>query len=162
MYFLPLFRSSEYLQFNLKHVLKYLLFFKIMDIYHWITDTLNCLFKIHCMLGDSHLTDFALWHLPWILSTPLGLQVGTVQLVTGDQRCLKKYSMLFLLEWEVFQQKAIKVKSCFYLWVLLIYSSLTGKLNFNFQWIFTEQNIVKLLLKVEALSSSSDLVFLHT
>lgn len=43
------------------------------------------------MLGDSHLTDFALWHLALILSIPLGLQVGTVQLVSGDQRCLKRF-----------------------------------------------------------------------
>lgn len=59
-----------------------------MAIYHSVPDTSNFLFKIHCMLGDSHLTDFALWHLAWILSVPLDLQVGIVQMVTG----LKRYS----------------------------------------------------------------------
>lgn len=85
------------------------------------------------MLGDSHLTDFALWYLA-LLSIPLGLQVGTVQLVSVIRDVLKDFLiMLFLSEWEVFQQKATKEKNCFYLWVLLIFSSLTGKLNFNFQ-----------------------------
>lgn len=63
-----------------------------MDIYHWVPDTSTFLFKIGCMVDDSHLTDFALWHLAWILSVPLGLQVGTIQLVTGNQRCLKRCS----------------------------------------------------------------------
>ena len=61
--------------------------------------------------------------------------MGTAHLLTMIRHVLKDNLaafLLFLSEWEVFQLKAIKEKSCFYLWVLLIFSSLIGELNFKF------------------------------
>lgn len=107
-----------------------------MDIYHWIPDTLGLLYKISCMLSDSHLTAFALWHLASMLCLFLWVckwvQFTCKLMIRDDLKDNLTTFLLFLSEWEVFQLKAIKEKSCFYLWVLLIFSSLTGKLNFKF------------------------------
>lgn len=79
-------------------------------------------------------SEFALWHPALKLSYFFGFVGGFIS-PTKQQSEILTALLLFLSEWEVFQLKAIKEKSCFCLWGLLIFCSLTGKWQLNLYWI---------------------------